>query len=353
MAKTTTLKNDEELVIRVQEPPMGDYTDQVGCWQDVREDLLSGAFSPWLVTPYFIGEINGEVASYMSYYAPVETPDVGVVEFVQTREQHRQKGIASLLMEELVKRFRQEGGKALYLCTTNPIAGHLYEKHGFWYHVGDGMRYLSPDAQDFDEIFWGFCGNAQIREANWGDLPRLSALYNHPDPVWKLKDYLTQTFSDMRYESHFVKLMRRIEDDRGGFFVLENPEKRVVGAVAFERLDTFYEQHIATLGFRIIPPYFDQTVDLLNAAVEKAQSLSIRTLQIPIAACDKDQIELVKAAGFAEEARLKDRLCTEDGWMDTVIYTQTIPKILAPFREIDAYYGTRKQWQIERIDQGK
>ena len=64
-------------------------------------------------------------------------------------------------------------------------------------------------------------------------------------------------------------------------------------------------------------------------------------------------IPILKAAGFAEEAGLKERLRTEDRWMDTVIYTRTIPKILAPFREIDAYYGTRKQWQVERIDQGK
>lgn len=351
MAKVITLKTGEELVIQVQEPPMGNWAEQVGCWREVREDLLGGAFKPWLLTPYFLGLIDGVVAGSMSYYAPADIRDLGVVEFVRTEEQHRQKGIASLLMGELIQRFRKDGGKALYLCTTNPIAGHLYERHGFWYKVGDGMRYLSPEAQDFDKTYWTFCGQARIREATWGDLPRLSALYN--EPRWQLKDYLTQTFAKMRYESHFVKLMRRIEDGRGGFLVLENPEHRVVGAAVFERLNTFFEQHVATLSFCVIPTYFGQAIDLLNATVEKAQSLSIRTLQMPIAACDEDQIELAEAAGFTKEAQLKDRLRTEQGWMDILIYTQTNPEIVAPFRDIDAYYGTKKQWQVERIDQKK
>ena len=353
IAQTVTLKTGEELVIRVLDPPLGEWAQQVGCWREVREDLLGGAFKPWLLTPYFLGVIDGEVAGSMSYYTPADTRDIGVVEFVRTEEVHRRKGIASLLMGELIRQFRKDGGKALYLCTANPVAGHLYERHGFWYHLGDGMRYLSPDAQNFDETHWTFCGQARLREATWGDLPRLSALYNHPEPGWQLKDYLTQTFSEMRYESHFVKLMRRIEDGRGGFLVLENPAHRVVGAAAFERLNTFFEQHVATLGFRVAPAYSGQTTDLLNAAVEHARSLSIRTLQIPIAACDEDQAGLVEAAGFTEEARLKDRLRSDPGWIDLLIYARTIPEVVAPFQHIDAYYGTRKPWQAERVDQGK
>ncbi|MCZ6631948.1 MAG: GNAT family N-acetyltransferase, partial [bacterium] len=302
------LKNGEQLVIHTLEPPLGDYADQVGCWGDVRDDLLGGVFQPWLFTPYFVGEIDGEVVGSMSYYTPTDRREVGVVEFVQTKEAHRQKGISSQLMARLIQRFLEDQGKALYLCTTNPVAGHLYENFGFWYHVGDGMRYLAPDAQDFDRTYWAFCGKGKIRAATWGDLPRLSALYNHPEPQWLLKDYLTQTFGEMRYESHFVKLMRRIENDRGAFLILENLEKRVVGAAAFERCGTFFEQHIATLGFRICPAYKEQATELLEAAVEAAGSLGIRTLQVPIAARDEDQIALVASAGFSEEARFTDRL---------------------------------------------
>ena len=77
-----------------------------------------------------------------------------------------------------------------------------------------------------------------------------------PEPDWLVKDHLTKTFRDMRYESHFVKLMRRIEDERGGCLVLENSRKRVVGLAAFERMDTYEEQHVAQLELPGVPGLF-------------------------------------------------------------------------------------------------
>ena len=159
--RTAKLKTGEELVVRILEPPLAEYAGKVGCWADIRDGLLGGQMTSWLFTPYFVGEIDNEVVGSMSYYAPVDTRDVGVVEFVQTAEKHRRKGVASALLGQLIERFRADGGLALYLCTTNPIAGRLYEKHGFGYHVGDGMRYLAPDAQDFDRTDLAFCGAAR------------------------------------------------------------------------------------------------------------------------------------------------------------------------------------------------
>ncbi len=347
--ETTRLRTGEQLVIKTLLPPLLDYASKVGCWRDIREELLGGQLAEWLFTPYFVGEIDGEVVGSLSYYTPTDTRDVGVVEFVQTAEEHRQKGIASALMERLIERFRADEGLALYLCTTNPIAGSLYEKHGFWYHVGDGMRYLSPDAGDFDQTYLAFCGKAKIRDAAWGDLPRASVLYNHPEPRWFIKDYFTQSFRETRFESHFVRLMRRIENWNGAFVVLENPEGRVVGAAVLKRFDTFHEQHVATLSSRVCPSYFEQTPELLTAAAEKAKHLSINLLQIYIADCDDDQKELATAAGFAEEARLRNRLRTGEGLMDMLVYTLSLPGAAPPLRSEGDYYGNRKPWHAERI----
>ena len=239
-------------------------------------------------------------------------------------------------------------GVALYLCTTNPIAGSLYEKHGFWYHVGDGMRYLAPDAGDFDQTYLAFQGPARIRDATWGDLPRASVLYNHREPRWLIKDYFTQTFRETRFESHFVRLMRQIENQNGAFVVLENREQRIVGTAVLKRFDTFHEQHIATLSFRVCPSYFEQAPELLTAAVEKAKTLSIKALQIYIADCDDDQKEMVKAVGFAEESRLGDRLYDGENLMDMLIYTLWLPDT-TPLRSEGDYYGNREPWQAERV----
>lgn len=348
MNNRVTLRSGEELTIRMIEPPLGAYTDKVGCWLEVKDDLLSGNLTPWLFTPYFVGEIGGKVVGSMSYYVHTEKRSIGVVEFVQTGESYRGKGIANALMHQLIKCFRKDGGQALYLCTNNPIAGHLYERHGFSYHVGDGMRYLAPDFLKFDETYWRNCGEAFVRNATWGDLPELSALYNHPEPNWLIKDYLTSSFSETRYESHFVKVMRRIENGRGSFSVLENPKGHVVGAAAIERKGTFVEQHVATLGFRITPEYESQLGELLIDVEDRARSILIRTLQIPMASCDHHQCELVRAAGFEEEVRLKDRLRLEEGYVDLLVFGKTTTDIVEPFREVDNYYGTRKKWQAER-----
>ena len=346
--ETVRLRTGEQLVIKILLPPLNDYASKVGCWGDIRDDLLNGKLTEWLFTPYFVGEIDGEVVGSMSYYTPTDTRDVGVVEFVQTAEEHRSKGIASALMDCLIRRFRADDGIALYLCTTNPIAGSLYEKHGFWYHLGDGMRYLAPEAGDFDQTYLEFKGPARIRDATWADLPRASVLYNHREPRWLIKDYLTQTFRETRFESHFVRLMRQIEDQNGAFVVLENLEQRIVGAAVFKRFDTFHEQHTATLSFRVCPSYFGQVPELLTAAAEKAQALSIRALQVHIAACDDEQKQLVKAAGFLEETRLYHRLYDGKNLIDMLVYTLLTPNTFPQGNE-ENYYGNRKPWQTERV----
>ena len=227
---TARLMTGEQLVIKMLEPPLGEYAGEVGCWTDVRDDLLGGRLTSWLFTPYFVGEIDGEVAGSMAYFAPSDTRDVGLTEFVRTAERHRRKGIASALLARMHEQFSADGGMALYLCTTNPIAGKLYEKHGYWYHVGDGMRFLTPDARAFDRDYLAFCGKARVRDATWADLPRVSVLYNHPEPRWLLKDYLTRSFRSTRYESHFVKLMMRIESHMGPCWFWRTP-----GNVSLER----------------------------------------------------------------------------------------------------------------------
>ncbi len=352
VVEKTELRTGEELVIKVLHPPLHDYASKVGFWWgDIRSELLQGQMTRWLFTPCFVGEIEGEVAGSMICFTPAGKREVGLVEFVHTEEKHRKKGVASALLARLIEQFTEDGGMALYLCTGNPIAGNLYEKCGFWYNVGDGMRYLAPGSEDFEKTYLAFCGTAQIRDATWADLPPASLLYNYPEPRWFIKDYLTQTFRDMRFESHFVKLMRRAENQKGALVVLENPQQRVVGMAALERLNTFHEQHVATLSFRVCPSYFQQAPELLKAAAQRAKELSIKILNIHIADCDDEQKKLAKSAGFSEEARLRDRLRNGSEWMDLLIYTLSLPGAPGSLRSRGDYYGGRNQWQADRLSE--
>ena len=189
------LRDGSTLAIEIAEPPFDRSRDwaRLCSWPLIREDMMEGRLNRWLHAPHFIGRIDGEVAGTMCYYAPADTRDVGALEFVSTEERFRRRGVGSALVGALVDHFTAQGGRALYLCTANPIAGHLYESHGFRYHVGDGMRFLAPGAADFDRR-WFAAGAATVRDAHWGDLARLCVLYNHPDPAWLLKDPLSESF---------------------------------------------------------------------------------------------------------------------------------------------------------------
>ena len=346
------LKSGERLTIRVVDPPLGQYTPLVGCWGAVRDALLAGGMSESLATPYFIGELDGRLVGSMGCYVPVDTMDVGLVEFVATSEEHRQKGIASALLGALIEWFTSAGGKELNLCTSNPFAGSLYEKHGFWYSVGDGMRYLAPGAKNFGQEYLGDSGTALVRPATWGDLPRASVLYNHAEPGWTVKDYLTSSFRDTRFERHFINLMKGAEDHRGAVVALESPGTSLVGLAAFHRTDSYMEQHVATLSFRVSRPYYVQAAELLEAAAQRAAELSITLLQTYVAEGDRDQAELLKAAGFVQEARLQDRLRTPDGLSDMLVFSRQLLGSEDPIFGPGDYYAGRKAWQAERAAAG-
>ena len=345
------LNNGCELVINVLEPPLEEYAGEVGCWQLIKDDLFDGKMNPWLYTPFYIAEIEGETAGSMSCFVPKDSRDIGLVEFVRTEEKFRNMGVATLLLSALCENFLSEGGQALYLCTANPIAGQLYEKLGFRYTVGDGMRFLSPKFGDFDKAYADPTREAKIRAANWGDLPRLAALYNHPEPKWFLKEYLTRCFAGSRFERHFVELMRRVENNRGLYLVLETSESRVVGSVVAIKRDSFFEQHVVDLSFRVAPGFQKQSVDLLIAALDRSHDMGIKIFQTLIAECDTDQQKLVEDAGFLPEACLKNRLRSQDGsgWTDLVLYSKILEADPRPLRSKDEFYASRKPWQAERI----
>lgn len=345
------LHTGETLAIEAFEPPFAGGDTGMCWWRDVAADLMAGDLRRWLHTLYYVGEIDGERAGYMSCWTPTDTRDVGLVEFVWTAEAHRRKGVATALLRQLRQDFARAGGLALYLCTTNPHAGRLYERLGFRYHVGDGMRYLAPDAEDFDRHYLDDTGPAAVRDTTWADLPRAAVLYNHPEPRWIMKDVLSDGFRDTRHESHFVRTFRGIEGRRGLSRVLETPERRLVGMATVLRRDTFAEQHTGTLSFRVVPAYFGQCADLLAAAVDGCAPLGISRLEALVAEGDRDELRLLEEAGFTQEARLRDRLRVDGGLQDLHVCTRAVPEAQdAPF-VAGHYYGGRQDWQRTRIEE--
>ena len=350
---TVTLRDGGIMRIARYLPPMDTFGGRVRTWDPIRDDLFSGALAETLYTPHFVGTIEGEFAGSLGYYVPADTRDVGIVEFVATEDHHRRKGVADALMARMLADFLADGGQALHLCTTNPIAGRLYENHGFWYRVGDGMRYSAKDAADFDAAYLAFDGEPVVRDAVWGDLPRAAVLYNTPEPAWLLKDILSDCLRDTRYEYHFVRLMRRVENAQGAVLVSGNA-RRIgrLGRWPSCGRDTFVQQHVATLSLRVAAAYMGHADRLLRAAVDRAAEIGVGVLEFPIAASDADLAEIASAAGFTEAARLPDRIRDGQSWVDVRLFTLSSGLPARAFHESKTYYANRQPWQVERIAEG-
>ena len=358
--KRVKLKTGDTLDIKVIEPPLTSYLPKLGygdlihwAWPEIKADILTGKMTKWLYMPYALGFINNTLVASMAYFTPRDTRDIGLIEFVETLPEHRRKGISSILLSTLIKHFEKQGGLALLLCTVNPIAGKLYENLGFWYTIGDGMHRINPKLStkidNFNEWYFQNTGPASIREATWADLPRTSLLYNHPNPEWIIKDYLSESFNNTRYEYHFVKIFTQVQKSDGKFFLLESIEKKIVGSVILQRKHSFLEQHLGIISFRIVPSYYQQTLEILKHATNSAQNIGISVLESYVAASDSDQIKFLELAGFTLSSRLKKRLYDGVTWTDLLIYSIEEQYTNKNRKDKADFYGARRQWQSNQI----
>ena len=124
--------------------------------------------------------------------------------------------------------------------------------------------------------------------------------------------------------------------------MLEASGSRVVGAAAFRRQDTFYEQHVATLSLRVARGYFGLAAELLETAAARAAALGIRQLALPLAAEDHEPRRLAAAAGFEEGPRWPRRLRDEDGrFADLTLMLRELTPSASRDRARESFYGER------------
>ena len=344
------LRSGELMEIRTVQPPLAPADiPHIGAWQKLRDELFAGQLQPVLDTTFFIGSIGEATVGSLGYCTPADTHDVGLVEFVQTDDRHRRKGIARALMQALIDEFESGGGQALYLCTRNPHAGTLYEQLGFEYLTGDGMRRITPSVTAFDDSYLGAHGTAIIRDASWADLPRAAVLYNHPEPRWMIKDPITHCYQNTRYERHFVDMRVELAATGGASLVLAAPEERLVGLSAFIPGHSFFDQHVATMGFRTAPAYVKQAGELLAATIARAETHGVRDLRIPIADGDDDQYNLLAQAGFTLLSRIADGLRDDQGWRDLLWMTCRTTHHMPPTRKQETFYAERDTWHHDRL----
>jgi len=342
----TCLRSGDELTIRILEPPLGGYTDDIEYWwSDVRGPLMAGEYSATSLDRFIVGEVAGEYVGSMTYATPRHFKEAAVLGMVWTRPDQRRKGIAAKLLQEALASFRALGGMAMYLCTTNPHAYALYYSQGFRPLIGDGMRCLTPGHEDFDRTFFASNGTASIRSANWGDLASVSALYNQQQPNWLIKDYPRRVFHNTRYEGHYRQVWLPTQQRLGTVLVLENSAHRVVGIASAVPIDSYFEQHVQMLDGWVCPAYLSQFPELLSAVVESSRANGTEMLQAHIANTDLAKQEAFEKAGLRQEARLHNRVRLGEDRIDLLMYSCPLNKDRPPAQPEASYYGARPVFQ--------
>lgn len=331
--KDVTLRSEEVMRIRCIEPPDEEYLRKIGQFLAHKgspwiEDMLArlrGEKVAYSTDFFFVGEIGGELVGHVWYTVPRDTQDVGVLGHVYTRPDQRRKGVCYALTGAVVEAFKGHGGEAMFVLTGNPELIRICEHFGFKKYnppEGEGGVYRWLVARDFDERYFAYTGKPQIKEANWGDLPRFEALYNAPHP-WLLKDYILGVYRDTPFgSSQFLQMIHEAESEWGAMLVMSTRQNHVVGAARIVPGRSRWEEHVATLEFFVHPNYFVDIGDLLSKAVEAARDLCdiLRTFAPE---SDKERHEPLTELGFEMTAVLENQYRIGGRDVDLLVYTLT------------------------------
>ena len=162
-------------------------------WRDRVEHLLGhkGDAWRWQVRQMLDGSAQVLAGTEAFFYllhiegAPIanimtiEAGGVGVLGHVFTLPEARGRGAASLLMEALLRHFRERGGQALYLSTGfDSSAFRIYSRHGFEpVEAGSGvMRFTSSSCSNFESTYFA-PGEAHVASLDWAAWASGSALF--------------------------------------------------------------------------------------------------------------------------------------------------------------------------------
>ncbi len=106
----------------------------------------------------------------------------------------------------------------------------------------------------------------------------------------------------------------------GGLWVLENPARRLVGAVTVTPPDLSAQVHAPIMDFLVAPAYLGQAADLLGVALDASRSGEAEGVRCCVAACDHEKIEILRQVGFRREATLSGQLKAGHDRFDLHVY---------------------------------
>lgn len=259
----------------------------------------------------FSGEqIIGNITTAESLEEPV-----GMLQHVFTVPEHRRKGVASFLMQDLLTDFKARKGRALYLGTGYGSEAHrIYLRYGFQ-DIGEKtgkMRYITR--KDFDERYFGG-STAFVSAVGWEHWPGSDALFSTEDG-WYAKNYAFGAFGVHGFEGSFINLMLGLREGSVKDAKALISDDAIVGLASLVP-DPRWNYGVTILDFFVHPRFLNSAPALIHAlsfGAEKVQSF--------VEAQAKGKSHVLEDCGFKLETKLSEQLRYSGRSLDVLVYSR-------------------------------
>ena len=272
-------------------------------------EFLAGTHDPSLADTMLIGRIDGTIVGTAWHGTDRDLPEMGGYGFVFTDPAQRGKGVAQRLTELAIQGFWSAGGQVSYLGTMNPVAQHVYEKHGFCPYNGLTMRALRPGTQPdgFDDRFFSRAGAGEIRDIRMGDIAAYTGLLMLPEPrEWIVRDYTEAIlYAPPTVEAggclrpFYNSMTRHAISPANAWKVLINDRGRMVASANLWAPIHAPVRANATLDFQAAPAYVDRASAVIEAALDHAAAHDVCVIRAYASA--EARQDVLREAGFVPE----------------------------------------------------
>jgi len=330
-----SLRDGSELLVHTLIPPIEDsmrhdlkallQTEWVG--GDMSWDAtMTGKYADSLAFVTCVGLRDGRMAGTATTAYAARHAEVGVVCDVVTLEEFRGMGVARAVTQRVTDYFFNQGGRALYLGTgREESAWRVYQRIGFeWFH-GGVMRNLPSQSDDFDEGYFATGQATSVRDAQWGDMPGVSALFTRPYGALA-GDYGRGMFS-VRYAeqgrcvSNFPHIYYDVIDKRGSCQVLvgQTPH-RVLGLASITPIDTAMRCHVGRLEILTHENFYEHGPALLRATAKAGRALGLQRAVAYVPAMDTARLQWMRDAGADKVGVLHGQVQLKDQLVDIEVF---------------------------------
>jgi len=304
-------------------------SDYTNCnWHHNCVRVLAGGYQDISHDVFFAGLLDDRIVGTSWYGAPKDTLDVATYGRIITHQDHRRKGIATVLCALPVDEFRDLGGSAMYLGTgrTNP-ARLIYERLGFahYNYIEDAatiMRVIfSGNTEAFEDDYYRPGCETVLRPIHAGDLARAEILLNLP--LWAVKDSSLGIIYNTPFEGAFFDILAHIEKPtESGFSLVTRHHERMMGMAYTAAAPGAQagQTHVRYLEFLVHPNYTDRGAELLTMT---EQCSSAEVFIARVAAADRDKHRIIEAAGYRQAGRLRKAARSPDAETDILIYEKS------------------------------